>query len=76
MELNLSIREAWKDMNILLDKLSSLNEKFNLLTTSFSEKSLEKENAFSSVSDLKVKLQNLTTEHEICTKNCTMLLKL
>ena len=68
MGLNLSIREAWKDMNILFDKLSSLNEKFNLLTTSFSEKSLEKQTAFSSVSDLKVKLQNL--------KNCTMLLKL
>ena len=56
MELNLSIREAWRDMNILLDKLSSLNEKFNLLTLSFSEKNLEKQNAFSSVSDLKVKL--------------------
>ena len=33
MELKLSIREAQTDVNTLVDKLSSLNEKFNVLTS-------------------------------------------
>ena len=74
MKLRLPVRGAWTDINILVDKLSSLNEKFNALTTLLSEESLKKQNAFSSMSDLKVKLQNLTIEHETCIKHCATLL--
>ena len=66
MKLKLPVREAWTDINILVDKLSSLNEKFNALTTLLSEESLKKQ--------LKVKLQNLTIEHETCIKHCATLL--
>lgn len=66
MKLKLPVRGAWTDINILVDKLSSLNEKFNALTTLLSEESLKKQ--------LKVKLQNLTIEHETCIKHCATLL--
>lgn len=66
MKLRLPVRGAWTDINILVDKLSSLNEKFNALTTLLSEESLKKQ--------LKVKLQNLTIEHETCIKHCATLL--
>ena len=66
MKLKLPVRGAWTDINILVDKLSSLNEKFNTLTTLLSEESLKKQ--------LKVKLQNLTIEHETCIKHCATLL--
>ena len=39
MKLKLPVRGAWTDINILVDKLSSLNEKFNALTTLLSEES-------------------------------------
>ena len=39
MEFKLPVREAWTHINILVDKLSSLNEKFNALTTLLSEES-------------------------------------
>ena len=66
MKLKLPVRGAWTDINIPVDKLSSLNEKFNALTTLLSEESLKKQ--------LKVKLQNLTIEHETCIKHCATLL--
>ena len=66
MKLKLPVRGAWTDINILVDKLSSLNEKFNALTTLLSEEKLKKQ--------LKVKLQNLTIEHETCIKHCATLL--
>ena len=66
MKLKLPVRGAWTDINILVDKLSSLNKKFNALTTLLSEESLKKQ--------LKVKLQNLTIEHETCIKHCATLL--
>ena len=66
MKLKLPVRGAWTDINILVDKLSRKKKKFNALTTLLSEESLKKQ--------LKVKLQNLTIEHETCIKHCATLL--